>query len=88
MQHPENSTPETREICRIVEQIRPMLAGRTPEVQGGVLTYLMAIWLAGHSREGDEGATRKLRADLLAIYCRWIRKLTTLYAEAEDNQPS
>ena len=36
-------------VAAIVEQIKPLLAGRDPSVQGAVLCELLSLWLAGHS---------------------------------------
>lgn len=43
------------EVERIVEEIRPLLAGKPPEFQGAVLCDLLAIWLAGHPPALREG---------------------------------
>lgn len=39
---------QAREVARVVERIRPLLAGRPPEVQGGVVADLLSIFIAGH----------------------------------------
>lgn len=38
-----------REIEKAVSAIKPLLAGREPEVQGAIMCELLAIWLAGHA---------------------------------------
>ena len=58
---------QTREVEAVVEAIRPLLAGRTPEVQGAVLADLLAIFLAGHHPE--------LREKLLAMHIDGVRNL-------------
>jgi hypothetical protein len=80
-------TFQTREITRVVEQIKPLLAGRPPEMQGAILADLLAIWLAGHHVEGDEDATRKLRAEMLAMHCTEVRQLTMVNAKILGTTP-
>jgi hypothetical protein len=75
------------EVAAIILQIRPLLAGRAPEVQGAVLADLLAIWLAGHHVAGDEDATRKMRAELLADHCAAVRELTTVNARIMGTTP-
>ena len=58
---------QAHEVEAIVEAIRPMLAGKTPEVQGAVLADLLAIFLAGHHPE--------LREQLLTMHIEGVRKL-------------
>jgi hypothetical protein len=36
------------EIVERAAQIRPLLAGLGPDIQGGILADLVAMWLAGH----------------------------------------
>jgi hypothetical protein len=80
-------TPRIREIAAVVERIKPILMGRAPEIQGAILADLLATWLAGHHVEGDEDATRKLRADLLAIHCGEVRNLVTVNAKILGTTP-
>jgi hypothetical protein len=40
-----------REAMRIVNELRPLLAGYSPEIQGLVLAELAAMWIAGHHAE-------------------------------------
>ncbi|WP_038384925.1 hypothetical protein [Bradyrhizobium elkanii] len=44
----------------LVEQIRPILAGQTPEVVGATLAQLLAIFIAGHAPLLRETAQRLL----------------------------
>jgi hypothetical protein len=75
------------EVVAIIAQIRPLLAGHVPEVQGAVLADLLAIWLAGHHVAGDEDATRKMRAELLAMHCTKVRELTSINAKIGGTTP-
>jgi hypothetical protein len=61
------------ETDAIVEQIKPLLAGRHPAVQGIVLCDLLAIWLAGHQPEAVE--------PLIDAHIRGVRQLIPLYRE-------
>jgi hypothetical protein len=80
-------TPETREVVRLVERIRRVLAGKRPEIQGAVLADLLAIWLAGYMVEGDEDATRGLRSEMLAMHLRQVRQLTAVNAKILGTTP-
>jgi hypothetical protein len=62
------------EIEHIVNQIRPLLAGRGPNIQGAVLVDLLATFLAGHRPD--------LRDEMLAIHIKYVRELIPV-CEAE-----
>jgi len=62
------------EIEAIVAAIRPLLAGKPPEIQGAALADLLATWLAGYVA-GDEGKTDDLRERLLQHHLRTVRRL-------------
>jgi hypothetical protein len=79
------TTPE--QVAPIVQSIRPLLASKSPELQAMVLADLLAIWLAGHFIPGDEDATRKLRAELLASHCSAVRQLTSINAKIIGTTP-
>jgi hypothetical protein len=54
-----------REVAPIVDQIKPILAGKDDALQGAVLANLLAIWISGHRAlaEGNvtpERATREM----------------------------
>jgi hypothetical protein len=44
----------TSESDELVDKIRPVLAHRSPMLQGAVIAELMAIWLGGHRHECRE----------------------------------
>jgi hypothetical protein len=71
----------TRDVGAVVNQIRPILAGRPPEMQGAILADLLAIWLAGLHVAGDVAQTRKLRAEMLAMHVSTVEELTAVNAE-------
>lgn len=55
---------EMRESLRqsdaVVEQMRPILAGQNPEVQGAAIAQLLAIFIAGHAPPMRDDARRLL----------------------------
>jgi hypothetical protein len=53
----------------LVEQIKPLLAGRNPTLLGAVLADLVSMWLAGHF--GSAG----LREELLRLHIQQVRDL-------------
>lgn len=59
---------DINEIEEIVTAIKPLLAGRKPEVQGAILCELLALWIAGH---GDHQA----RAQLLDMHFKAVREM-------------
>jgi hypothetical protein len=63
------------EVEAIVDRIRPILAGNPPELVGGVLADLFAIWLAGHFDVGGRTETAALREALIAQWLETARKL-------------
>lgn len=63
----------TEQSNEIVDQIRPLLAGKLPQLQGIVVAELTAIWLAGHAPE--------LRDDLIRMQDAAVRELVTLWHE-------
>jgi hypothetical protein len=70
-----NSEEEEEEVLKIAALIKPLLAGKEPQVQSAVLAELLSIWLAGHFVEGDAEQTRELRSELLANHCMLVRQL-------------
>ena len=83
------------QIMALVEKIRPVLEAHVfpllkrhpPEMQGAVLADLLAIWLAGHHVPNDAGATRTMRAELLAMHCSQVRFLTSTNAKMIGTMP-
>ena len=64
-------TAESRQVEAIVEAVRPLLSGFSPDIQGAVLADLTAMWLAGHVGPG----ARALREELLEIHVKMIHDL-------------
>jgi hypothetical protein len=74
------SSDQASDIAKLVERIKPILAGHPPEVQGGALADLLAIWLASHHIAGDSAATRGLRAEILAAHLVGVEMLVNANA--------
>jgi hypothetical protein len=74
--------PTAEAVTRLVEQIKPLLAGHGPEMHGGALADLLAILLAGHIVPGDAAATLQLRAEILAAHLEAVAALIPINAKA------
>lgn len=74
------------EARQIVERVRPLLAGRPPQVQGAVLADLLAMWLAGHIFRGNPGETDALREKLLESHLDLVRRLIPVNAASIHGQ--
>lgn len=64
-----------KEALALAEAIRPLLAGRAPEVQSAALADLLSIWLAGHVVPGDPDKTAELRAEQLEAHLQLVGDL-------------
>ena len=64
-----------REVVRVVESIKPLLAGKGPPVQGAVLAELTGLWIASHRIPGDEAEQRRLWEELLRMHMDKVREL-------------
>jgi hypothetical protein len=62
------------EAFDLISRIGPMLAGHPAQVQGAVLSDLMATWLAGHIAD-NPAATRMLREELLRSWVEVVGRL-------------
>jgi hypothetical protein len=56
-----------RDAEKLSMQIRPMLAGHHPSVQGAVLADLLAVWIVGHYPEA--------RDEILQLHIDTVREL-------------
>ena len=63
---------DAHEVDRLVDKVKPLLAGYHPAVQGAALADLLAIWLCSH--HADTGAER-LREHLLKMHIKTVREL-------------
>jgi hypothetical protein len=81
------SETRTIEIARAVQRIKPLLAGRPPDMVGAILADLLAIWIAGHQVEGDAKSTRLLRADLSQLHWAAVRELIPINAKILGTPP-
>jgi len=66
------SGEQATQVSEIVDEIKPILAGNPPEVQGAVIADLLAIWLVGHPPQ--------IREEALAFHIDAVRELI----EVED----
>ena len=66
----------------LVARIKPLLAGHDPELQGAVLSDLVAIWVAGY-RTCEPGEGEVLRRELLELHCKHVVELVDLYLSGE-----
>jgi hypothetical protein len=55
------------QVNALFREMRPMLQGRHPAVQGAVVAHLAAVWIAGHNPE--------LRADQQKLFLELITRL-------------
>lgn len=84
---------ECEDAQRVVQKIRPLMAGRHPAVQGAVLADLLAFWLAAHFMDGDAKGTALLREELLTHHCGAVWELVRVNAQLlgtnieDDEQP-
>jgi hypothetical protein len=69
----------------LAEQIKPLLAGHRPDIQGAALAELLAIWLAGHRVLNDPAEQARLREELLATHIAAVRELVDV-ADQEINR--
>jgi hypothetical protein len=76
-----------REIDETTEHIKPLLAGKSPGVQGFVLADLTALWLSGHVA-GGEDEQRKVWSALLDMQVEKIWELLELYAQERRERRS
>lgn len=63
------------EVWEIVQKIRPLLAGRSAQIQGAVLADLVASWVGGHGVVGDDEETAHVRDELLKMHIAMVRAL-------------
>lgn len=75
-----NEPDFSNEALQLAGQIKPILGGHRPEIQGAVLAELLSIFLAGHFVPGDEAETLKLRAKVLSLHYRLVLELTEINA--------
>lgn len=67
------------EVLALVDRIKPILADKSPELQGAVIIELTSLWLAGHPKD--------VREDLLEINNFAIRGLTQVNARMLGTEP-
>jgi len=73
------------EVERIVERIKPLLAGKPPNVQGLILADLTALWISHHlvaTAKQDEQIA--LWGEILKMHTDKVWDLIVLYGEAHE----
>jgi hypothetical protein len=70
---------------QLVQQIKPLLAGKDAIEVGIALADLTALWIAGHVVINDEAKTLEMRSSLFAAHCAIVRDLTKLNAQDLDS---
>jgi hypothetical protein len=69
------ASEQANEVLALVKEIRPLLAGRSAEVQGAALADLLAMYLAGHVQLGDPEATKRMRELALEMHIVGVKAL-------------
>lgn len=67
------------EVRNIVEQIKPILAGKLPDIQSCVLAECLATWLAGWPKE--------MRDELLKVHLEHVADLVPMIAKIIGTEP-
>jgi hemerythrin len=62
-------------VVETSEQIKFLLRGKAPMVQGAVLADLLATWLLDHIVEDDKVETDRWRDRLLHLHIEHVREL-------------
>ena len=64
-----------RAAADLVAQMKPLLSGKSAEVQGAALADLLSIWLAGHIVPADTEKTDQLRGEMLGLHIMAVLEL-------------
>ena len=67
------------EVEHLVEEIKPILAGKHPALQGAVLADCLAIWLASQPKDA--------RDDLLKMHIEKVAELVPVNAKILGTEP-
>jgi hypothetical protein len=73
--------PDITKVKELTVQIHRLLAGHGPEIQGTVLSDLLATWLAGHIDLTSREDTKAVRERLLAMHIGMVEKLLPVNAK-------
>lgn len=68
-------------VHKLVEEIRPILAGKGADIQSAVLADLLAFWVAGHVIYGQPEATAEMRDEMLDTHVDLVRQLVPINAK-------
>jgi hypothetical protein len=67
---------DARAAQALADRIKPLMAGRSPEIQSAVLAELLATFIAGHYTGGAQAMT-----SILDLHDDMVRKLIPLNVE-------
>jgi hypothetical protein len=82
------TNPDVLEIVALVEQIRPLFAGREPDIVGGALADLLATWLAGFRVLDNPKATTEFREAMLQMHLECMHPLIAINEKEQDARRS
>ena len=68
---------DTADVEMMVNQIRPLLSGKSPPLIGAALANLLATWLASHTTF-DKREDAGLREKMLAMHVKMVRAMIPL----------
>ena len=80
-------TEWSRAALELMEEMRPLLAGKGAEVQSAALADLTSMWLAGmfltnrQTGELNRRATDQMREDALKTFIKTVRELVPVNEE-------
>jgi hypothetical protein len=77
----------TEEVFAIVQRVRPLLAGKPPQIQGAVLADLTATFIGGYGVVGNAEATDVLRDELLKMHVDTVKRLIPVNAPSVTFAP-
>lgn len=63
-------------VCDLVAEIRPLLAGKEPELQSAALADLVSMWLCGLVVLNDPEQTREIRTWAFTHFIALVKDLT------------
>jgi hypothetical protein len=68
---------DAKEVEALVAAVRPLFAGKSPQVQGAALADLLAMWLAGHVDRDDPAGKNSalIREQMLEAHLIAVRAL-------------
>jgi hypothetical protein len=80
----------SEQMLEIAEQIKPLLAARSPVLQSAVLAELLSLLLAAHWIPGNRAETVSMRKTILEMHCRLVWELVEVNSKimGTDGDPA